>query len=443
MKIKNNTLFISFTKKLNKKNTNTLKTNLRHLTKIILSSLILVLFTVQAYSQTNTYNQYIKNINFIDCKNLEFEIWLEWTGTNTQKFLSVQAGIEFNYAGMANGGVITGGFVAGTADPSLPASQQSPSSNVNQTSKQFRLLAAIATPVSVAIVCPGPPGIRLGKFKFTNTAEFTNGSTPNFVWKFSTGTSTTTSTKVSFYLGSATTGTDITVPSQHFVVGNPAAQCGGVTCAVIAVVDQITAPVCLGGTNDSAVVTLTGTGITATGTYSLDAGAPVPYTSNPFKIFGLLAGSHSLTVTTATPCTSNTAQFIILDGASAEDNNICTTDGCNSITGVFHSPITGDDGNACTTDGCNSLTGVFNTLITVDDGNPCTVDGCNSITGVFNTPVIVEDFNACTVDACSTINGAVSHTPVNTDDGNICTTSVYGTSIKVFYNYRCIKNSCN
>ena len=397
-----------------------MKKRLTNYNRVLLSLMFMIMFLGQGFSQTNTYNEYIRNINYLDCRNMEFEVWLEWTGTNTQKFLSIQAGLEFNYAGMANGGVITGGFVAGSADASLPAAQQSINSNVNQTSKQFRILAAIATPVTVAVVCPGPPGFRIGKFKITNTVDFANGSTPNFVWKFGTGTSSTTATKVSFYLGTATTGNDVTVQAQHFVEGNPAAQCGGGTCAVVTTT-QIIPPPCFGGTNDSVIVTLTGAGIAPAGTYSLDAGLAVPYTSNPFKIFGLLPGPHSLSVITATPCTSNVVQFVMLDGAISEDNNPCTIDGCNSITGVFHNAIAVDDGNACTTDGCSSINGIFNTQILTDDGNACTTDGCSTLTGVFHTPAITDDGDICTLDVCNTSNGIVSHPPVITDDGNACT----------------------
>ncbi len=427
-----------------------MKKRLTNYNRVILSLMFMIMFLGQGYSQTNTYNEYIKNINYLDCRNMEFEIWLEWTGTNTQKFLSVQAGLEFNYAGMAAGGVITGGFVAGSADPALPAAQQSVNSNVNQTSKQFRILAAIATPVTVAVVCPGPPGFRIGKFKITNTVDFANGSTPNFVWKFATGTSSTTATKVSFYLGTATSGVDVTVQAQHFVEGNPAAQCGGATCAVVNTT-QIIPPPCFGGTNDSVIVTLTGAGIAPTGTYSLDAGLAVPYTSNPFKIFGLLPGSHSLSVITATPCTSGVVQFVMLDGAISEDNNFCTIDGCNSITGVFHNSVVIDDGNACTADGCNSITGIFNTQIITDDGNACTTDGCLTLTGVFHTPAITDDGDICTLDVCNTSNGIVSHPPVITDDGNACTIDGCNSSTGgIFHNLlvtddgnACTTDACN
>ncbi len=174
------------------------------------------------HTQTcNTYNAYVKNPDFIDCKTLEFEVWLEWTGTSTQKLQFFQAGINFNYVGLANGGTLTGSFLAGSADPSLPAVQRAPNWTINQTSKQIRLLAAIATPSTIAIPIPPPGGIILGKFRITNTVNFNQGASPNFVWKFETGSSTTTQTVLSTYLNGATTGTNITIASKHLISSNP------------------------------------------------------------------------------------------------------------------------------------------------------------------------------------------------------------------------------
>ena len=96
--------------------------------------------SIYGFSQGNTYNCYLKNITYVDSRNLEFEIWLEWTGTNTNKFQLYQAGIDFNYAGLAAGGTMTGRFVAGSADPSLPAGvQQSPNWNAPLKVDRIRL----------------------------------------------------------------------------------------------------------------------------------------------------------------------------------------------------------------------------------------------------------------------------------------------------------------
>ena len=67
----------------------------------------------------------------------------------------------------------------------------------------------------------------------------------------------------------------------------------------------VTNPACFGGTG-SAVVTLTGTGAGAPGTYTVDGGAAIPYSSNPFTVTGLSATNHNIVATvTAGGCISS------------------------------------------------------------------------------------------------------------------------------------------
>jgi hypothetical protein len=390
--------------------------------------------------QPNSYAIYIKNITYTDCRNLEFDVWLEWTGSNTQKFTFFQAGINFNYSGLASGGTITGAFIPGSADQSLPAVQQAPNWNINASSKQIRLLAAIATPSVVAVVTPPPPGFRLGRFRMTNTVDFSPGASPNFNWSFQVGTSTTTQSRVNFYLNGASTGTDITVQSSHFVQGNPSFSCPPV-CDDSLTVIETNAP-CMNLNNASALVTLFGDGISSSGTYSLDGATPSIYSNNPFSINGLATGVHSIVVYTTAPCTSSVHEFVISNNADPNDDNPCTNDGCNTTTGVFHTPLLIDDGNNCTTDECNTLTGeITHQPAITDDGNACTIDGCNSISGVFHTPLPADDGNACTIDVCNTLTGQVTNTPVNIDDGNACTVDGCNSSTGIFHTAICGPNS--
>ncbi len=415
------------------------------------SSSATTIVTVQTNQVPNSYNCYLKNITYTDSKHLEFDIWLEWTGTNANKFLTFQAGINFNYAGMANGGTITGAFVAGSADPSLPASQKAPNWNVNQTSKQIRMIAALATPVGIAVPIPAPPGIRLGKFKMTNTADFPCDSVPNFKWHFQTGSSSKTKTDIAFYIGNATTGVFITDSTKHNVEPNLPFSICFTSCAVVTTLDQTTPPVCLGGSNGSARVNLSGSGTTATGSYIIDGLSPIPFATNPFIITGLSEGSHTVIVNTNIPCTSNTAQFTISPGANIDDNDACTTDACDSITGVSHLPVDRNDNNACTVDLCDPLVGVFHVPLSIDDGTICTIDACNTSTGVItHTNVSTDDSNACTIDGCNSITG-FNHDAVNVNDGNACTLDacntitgeITNTEVFIDDNYVCTTDACN
>ena len=135
---------------------------------------------------------------------------------------------------------------------------------------------------------------------------------------------------------------------------------------------------------------------------------------------------------------------------NVDDNNACTIDACDPITGISHTPVNADDGLFCTVDACDPITGISHTPINVNDGNACTIDACDEANDMItHTPVIIDDNNACTIDACDPITG-ISHTPVNTDDGLFCTvdacdpiTGVSHTPINVNDGNACTIDACD
>ncbi|MDB5215539.1 MAG: Rhs family protein, partial [Myxococcaceae bacterium] len=77
-----------------------------------------------------------------------------------------------------------------------------------------------------------------------------------------------------------------------------------------------------------------------------------------------------------------------------DDGNPCTTDACDPVTGVSHTPRPA--GADCSTDNdvCNGIetcngagTCAPGTPPTLDDGNVCTLDACSATTGVTHTPI--------------------------------------------------------
>jgi cysteine-rich repeat protein len=108
-------------------------------------------------------------------------------------------------------------------------------------------------------------------------------------------------------------------------------------------------------------------------------------------------------------CTPGTSPIV-------NDDNPCTTDSCDPITGVQHLPVPELTGcpNATLCDGTETcVTGLCQsgTPPVVDDGNPCTIDTCDASLGVAHTPApdgtSCSDGNACTLaDSCQ--NGSCS-----------------------------------
>jgi len=149
-----------------------------------------------------------------------------------------------------------------------------------------------------------------------------------------------------------------------------------------------------------------------------------------------VAGTYTLTVVpytgtgaTGTAGTSITITFTVAGGTSCNDNNACTSDACNTTTGICsHTAIPNcgtnpcanvvcNDNNACTTDACSNGQCQY-TPIVCNDQNSCTNDVC--VNGQCQyTPIVCNDQDACTDDACA--NGQCRFTPINCSDGISCT----------------------
>ena len=156
-------------------------------------------------------------------------------------------------------------------------------------------------------------------------------------------------------------------------------------------------------------------------------------------------GIYTVIATAANACTASKNTIVNVFSGAVNDNNVCTIDACNTLTGPSHINIPiEDDGNMCTTDGCDPLTGMFHSQINIDDSNACTIDGCNSISGIFHSQVILtDDGNICTTDGCNSLTG-VFHNQVNISDGDACTEDGCNSITGIFHNFLTIDdgNSC-
>ncbi len=191
--------------------------------RILFSCAFLFLFSLSSSAQApNTYNLCVKNIQQPSSSKLTFEVWLEWTGPNTAQFQSLQFGLDFNYAGMSNGGpaAMTGSYVSGSAVPAQPAPLNNPTVNINPVNNHFRQAAAVGVSNLAALNIPGSPGLNLGTYQIDNGGvPFTPNSTPNFVWYTGPVAGGYVITKVSCFINGSTLGTQAT--GTLCVSGNP------------------------------------------------------------------------------------------------------------------------------------------------------------------------------------------------------------------------------
>jgi len=182
----------------------------------------------------------------------------------------------------------------------------------------------------------------------TFTAVPSNGgSTPVYQWKVNgTNVGTNNSTYSTNSLSHGQNVSCVMTSNAACVAGNPATS-NSIAMSV------------------NAVYTFTRNRFIAQGhTYSLPGGQIVS-----------TSGTYNSMLHTMAGCDSNITTILAV--VIVEDNNLCTTDACDSLTGaVSHTPVNTDDGNPCTIDGCDPITGVYHTLITEICGNGID-DNCN------------------------------------------------------------------
>ena len=114
------------------------------------------------------------------------------------------------------------------------------------------------------------------------------------------------------------------------------------------------------------------------------------------------------------------------------DQNACTADSCDAVTGCRHAPVSQgtscDDATVCngheTCDGSGACQA--GAPLNCDDGNPCTAEACDPALGCVQTPVAAGttcgDGTLCTgPQSCDGAGTCVTGAPLDCDDGNPCT----------------------
>ncbi len=115
-----------------------------------------------------------------------------------------------------------------------------------------------------------------------------------------------------------------------------------------------------------------------------------------------------------------------------DDGNPCTQDSCDPGTGscrfVPTPDVACDDGDSCTVsdicvpDAQGGPPDCQGTPLNCDDGNLCTTDFCDPVAGqCVNRPIDCSDGDGCTGDSCNPASGQCTHGPKDCDDLDLCT----------------------
>jgi hypothetical protein len=258
--------------------------------------------------------------------------------------------------------------------------------------------------ISASGECP-TPGTRIGRFQIANTVPFAQASTAKHIFSAAAG-SGRTNTVVSAYVNGLAT--NVTVASSNLAYDAQGACNNNLSingCAVQASV-SVTDVLCFGGSDGSVTVTLSGTGTSSTGTYSLDGGAAVEYSSNPFTVSGLSAGTHTISISSGT-CSASTGEFTVNGPLAALTSSFEAT-ACDSYTLPWGGVVTSSgayEHTYTTAVGCDSVV-TANVTINNSTSTSTDVSNCSSYALPWGTTVTTSgayDYTYSTAAGCDSV----------------------------------------
>ncbi len=409
------------------------------LLKYVMSVMLVMLgFTSQA--QTPTYDMYITNQSQVDSKTYQFDVYLLRTGTNALEMAGMQFGIGMDTS-ITNGGTLSFSYVSGSSQlvsSSTPLSCSVGGSFFVVDGVVYRYLnqtartgpgAGFGSIISATKTGCTSPGTRVGTYRLTNTRDFKSASSAKHVFSTSAAAQRAT-TAVTCYVGGqnvTATGTLYNYNTQGTCDQNLSLN----GCAVSAGVST-NAVVCYGQSTGSATVTLSGLGSSSTGTYKLDGGASVAYSSNPFTVSGLSAGSHTITVVTTGLCEASTGSFTV-EGPAGPATSSTTRSECTSFlwngttytaSGVYTFSTT--SGAGCDSTATLNLT-IKNTTSSSLDASVCPSalpyqwnSGSYTASGVYT----YSTTNAAGCDSTVTLNLTVKSNSSSSSSATVCAASL-------------------
>lgn len=395
---------------------------------IRLLMLFIALFTLGKVSlaQNPSYELQLSNDALTSPNTYEFDIYLKRTGTNVLELANFQCGIGIDVTALGGGSITSFTYEGGSQlnSSQIPTAGKVVVGNTRVVNTiTYRILninpmanpgAGSGTIISNSGTCP-TPGTKIGHFKVVNSVAFAGGSTLKHVFT-AAAASGITNTFISAYVGGTAVGLLPTANPANYVVFNynTSGTClqnivlNG--CAVTGSATT-TAVTCFGGNDGTAQVTLAGNGSGAPGTYTVDGGPSLPYSTNPFTVTGLTAANHTIVATvTAGGCVSSSITANV--GGPSSPLSISGTASDVSCNG-------GSDGSASITvsagtSGTYSLNGGAAVSYTT---NPFTISGLaagtytvsvtsggcssNTISVTVNEPAVLSGSATTTATSCA------------------------------------------
>ena len=379
-------------------------------------SLMLVMLGLASQAQTPTYDMYVTNQSQVDSKTYQFDVYVLRTGANALEMAGIQLGIGMDTS-ITNGGTLSFSFVTGSSQlvaAQVPQTFIVGSAFYTVNGVVYRCLnqtvrtgpgAGNGTVISATKTGCSSPGTRIGTYRLTNTRDFKSASSAKHLFNTAAGAQRTVTAVTCYVNGVNVTATGTLYNYNTEGTCDQNLSLNG--CAVSAGVST-NAVACFGQSTGSATVTLSGLGSSSTGTYKLDGGASVAYSTNPFTVSGLSAGSHTIAVTTTGLCEASTGSFTV-NGPAGPATSSTTESACNSYVwnGTTYTASGVYTFNTTSGAGCDS-TATLNLTINQNASGEVTESVCASAlpyswNGSSYTSAGTYTFNTTTVNGCDSV----------------------------------------
>jgi hypothetical protein len=390
----------------------------------LMSTLVLLFSLFQTASAQQHVTMQFTNCAAVGNNRYEFDVIVTNDGTVPIKFNSVVIRWNYGNAPVLSAGTHSWGNVSTTMGTGWGASGTYTHSAGTRLCS-FSSGTGFWTSAAVAPDLPIGTPITLGRYYFQTSTSFTQGVLNQATWA-------TTAGIVGWVNGSPTTSSLNTTTTRTLV-----APCSiplnvpSNTCPTSAVASNVVDPSCFGGTGSADITLDPVPAPTVGGTYTVDGGAAVAYTANPFNVAGLSQGQHTIAVTN-TNCTTPVEAIVMIGGpSSSPDFTDNIPDQCGSYTwpvnGLTYTTTQVGTTASTTVGGCPA-TATLNVVINPD---PSYVDNqpaqCGSYTwpvnGVTYTATQVGTTSPITVNGCmgtATLNVVINQPTTNTSTESAC-----------------------
>ncbi len=404
-----------------------------HSFRISLLFFSILFFKLTGFAQTTSATMTLQNVIQTAPNILEYDVMLTNTGATTLALRGYSCGIN-HAAGMNGSGVLSQTFIS--RDASL-STIPSITSTYTASSNHLRITTLNAAAGNEVVMATGVT-VRLATMRITNTVNFPSDFNPSLSLQMITSPGKTLCIATCIVSPPGTNyaingvGNTVTAGTLQVLTGVVNTPCLFLnpSVAFAASATSITPVTCFGQSTGAMQMTLTGTGSAApagtSGIYKINGGSDIAFTTNPFTISNLPAGTYSVSVTTSNGCTTTTsvtissATSIMSSSAAIACNSYSWLGTTYTLSGIFTHTFT-------SVTGCDSVH-TLNLTVNQNNTGSSNVNACNAyvwngITYSLSGTQTHHYMNVAGCDSIHTLNLIIGH--INTGSSSVTACDSY------------------